>query len=151
MDILIQDVKYALRSLRRTPGFALTVITVMALGIGVNSLIYTVVRGILFADFPFPHVERMVRVEALSHGDGDAQLSMSMPDVRDVQERVPSLAATSAWYEWNAFVAAGEESQRYHAIMGSSDLPEALGVRPALGRWFTRDECRDSLALVPVV
>ena len=151
MDILIQDVKYALRSLRRTPGFALTVITVMALGIGVNSLIYTVVRGILFADFPFPHVERMVRVEALSHGDGGAQLSMSMPDLRDVQERVPSLAATSAWVEWNAIVADGEEPQRYHAILGSSDLPEALGVRPALGRWFTRDECRDSLALVPLV
>jgi putative ABC transport system permease protein len=151
MDSLLQDLRYAVRSLRRTPGFALTVIAVMALGIGVNALIYTVVRGILFADLPFPHVERMVRVEALSHREGGGQMSMSMPDLRDVQERVPSLKATSAWYESNAFVAAGDEPQRYHATVGSPDLPEALGTRPALGRWFTRDECRDSLTLVPVV
>ena len=81
MDTLIQDIKYAFRSLRRTPGFTLTVIAVMALGIGVNALIYTVVRGILFADLPYPNVERMVRVEAVAHHDGESHFSMSMPDV----------------------------------------------------------------------
>ncbi|HXS83324.1 MAG TPA: ABC transporter permease [Methylomirabilota bacterium] len=139
MDILIQDVKYALRSLRRTPGFALTVIAVMALGIGVNSLIYTVVRGIMFADLPFPNVERMVRVEAFESGFYN---SMSLLDLKDVRERVQSLTATSALYEWSAFVAAGDEPQRYQAIAASPSLPEALGTRPALGRWFTQDECR---------
>jgi putative ABC transport system permease protein len=151
MDAVFQDIRYALRSLRRTPGFTLTVIAVMALGIGVNALIYTVVRGILFADLPYPHVEQMVRVEAVSRRDGDRHMSMSMPDLRDVQARVPSLAATGAWYEWNAFVAAGDEPQRYHATMGSARLLEVLGVRPALGRWFTAEECREGPALVPVV
>jgi putative ABC transport system permease protein len=151
MDTLIQDIKYAFRSLRRTPGFTLTVIAVMALGIGVNALIYTVVRGILFADLPYPNVERMVRVEAVAHHDGESHFSMSMPDVRDVQARVPSLQPVAAWNEWSAFVAAGDEPQRYDATMASSELPAALGVSPALGRWFTPQECRVGAAFGSVV
>jgi predicted permease len=151
MDTLLQDIRYALRSLRRTPGFTLTVIAVMALGIGVNSLIYTVVRGILFADLPFPAVERMVRVETASHKDGEAHYSMSLPDLRDVQAQVPSLRPTAAWIEWSAFVAAGDEPQRYTATMASSELPAAIGVQPALGRWFTPEECRMGAEYVPLV
>jgi putative ABC transport system permease protein len=151
MDTLLQDIRYALRSLRRTPGFTLTVIAVMALGIGVNALIYTVVRGILFADLPYPGVERMVRVEAAVHHEGNGHFSMSLPDLRDVQAHVPSLQTTAAWTGWNAFVAAGDEPQRYEATMASSELPAALGVSPALGRWFTPAECRMGAALGPVV
>jgi putative ABC transport system permease protein len=151
MDTLLQDIRYALRSLRRTPAFTLTVIAVMALGIGVNALIYTVVRGILFADLPFSGVERMVRVESVVHHDGVSHFSMSMPDLKDVQAHVSSLKAAAAWLEWNAFVAAGDEPQRYQATMATSELPAALGVSPALGRWFTPSECRVGAAWGPVV
>src|SRR5499427_3973066 len=150
MDILIQDIHYALRSLRRSPGFALTVIAVMALGIGVNSMIYTVVHGTLLADLPFPHVERMVRVKAHSPRDKNS-FSMSLPDTRDVMARVSSLRATSAWQEFSAFFAAGDEPRRYQGTLASSGLPEALGVAPQLGRWFTPDECRMGASYVPVV
>ena len=150
MDTLIQDIKYALRSLRRTPGFTFTVIAVMALGIGVNSMIYTVVHGTLLASLPFPQVERMVRLKAHSRGERWNH-PMSMPDVRDVQERVPSLRATSVWNDFSAFLAAGDEPQRYEGTLGSSDLCEALGVRPRLGRWFTPDECRVGASFGPVV
>src|SRR5262245_39824687 len=112
MDTLIQDVKYALRSLRRSLGFTLTVIAVMALGIGVNAMIYTVVHGTLLAELPFPEVERMVRVKAQSPREKSA-FTMSMPDARDVMTRVPSLRGTSVWTETSAFFAAGDEPQRY--------------------------------------
>ena len=138
MDTLIQDIKYALRSLRRTPGFTLIVIAVMALGIGVNSMIYTVVHGTLLASLPFPQVERMVRVKANNRGER-GYYSMSLPDVRDVQARAPSLRATSVWNEFSAFLAAGDEPQRYQGTLASSGLCEALGVYPQLGRWFTPD------------
>ena len=150
MDMLIQDIKYALRSLRRTPGFTLTVIAVMALGIGVNSMIYTVVHGTLLADLPFPHVERMVRVKAHSPREKNS-FSMSLPDTRDVMARVSSLRATSAWQEFSAFFAAGDEPRRYQGTLASSGLPEALGVAPQQGRWFTPDECRMGASYVPVV
>ena len=94
MDTLIQDVKYALRSLRRTPGFTLIVIAVMALGIGVNSLIYTVVRGILFADLPFPQPERVVTIEVGNHKRPNDRTNMSMPDLRDVMDRAKTLRGT---------------------------------------------------------
>jgi len=150
MDTLFQDIKYALRSLRRTPGFTLTVIAVMALGIGVNSMIYAVVHGTLLADLPFPQVERMVRVKAQSPRERSA-FSMSVPDTRDVMERVSSLRATSAWNEFSAFLAAGDEPQRYQGTLATSGLAEALGVTPQIGRWFTPEECRMGAAYVPVV
>ena len=150
MDTLIQDIRYALRSLRRTPGFTFTVIAVMALGIGVNAMIYTVVHGTLLATLPFPHVERMVRLKAQNRGER-GYYSMSLPDVRDVQAGVPSLRATSVWNDFNAFLAAGDEPQRYEGTLASSGLCEALGVYPEMGRWFTPDECRMGANYGPVV
>ena len=150
MDTLIQDIRYAVRSLRRTPGFTFTVIALMALGIGVNAMIYTVVHGTLLADLPFPHVERMVRVKSHTPRDKGA-FSMSMPNLRDVIASVPSLRGTSAWNDMSAFVAAGDEPQRYEGTLATSGLCEALGVYPQLGRWFTADECRVGAAYGPVV
>jgi predicted permease len=150
MDTLLQDIKYALRSLRRTPGFTATVIAVMALGIGVNSMIYTVVHGTLLADLPFPNVERMVRVKTQSPRE-KSPFSMSMPDTRDVMEHVSSLRGTSAWNEISANFAAGDEPQRYQGTTATSGLAEALGITPQIGRWFTPEECRVGAAYVPVV
>ena len=150
MDTLLQDLRFAFRSLRRTPGFAFTVIGVMALGIGVNSLIYTVVRDILFADLPFHEPERMVAIQVVSKRNANP-FEMSLPDVRDVMARTHSLRGVSGWTGWNAFVAAGDEPQRFRATMASAGLPEALGVPPKLGRLFTPDECRQGPHFGPVV
>jgi len=150
MDTLFQDIKYALRSLRRTPGFTLTVIAVMALGIGVNSMIYTVVHGTLLADLPFPDVQRMVRVKIQSPREKNP-ITMSMADTRDVMDHVSSLRATSAWDEVSAFFAAGDEPQRYQGTLATSGLATALGITPQKGRWFTPEECRVGAAYVPVV
>jgi len=150
MDTLFQDIKYALRSLRRTPGFTLTVIAVMALGIGVNSMIYTVVHGTLLAELPFPDVQRMVRVKIQSPREKNP-ITMSMADTRDVMDHVSSLRATSAWDEVSAFFAAGDEPQRYQGTLATSGLAAALGITPQKGRWFTLEECRMGAAYVPVV
>ena len=150
MDTLFQDIKYALRSLRRTPGFTLTVIAVMALGIGVNSMIYTVVHGTLLADLPFPDVQRMVRVKIQSPREKNP-ITMSMADTRDVMDHVSSLRATSAWDEVSAFFAAGDEPQRYQGTLATYGLAAALGITPQKGRWFTPEECRVGAAYVPVV
>src|SRR5262249_19092064 len=123
---------------------------VMALGIGVNAMIYTVVHGTLLAELPFPQVERMVRVKVHNPREKNP-FSMSMPDVRDVMTDVPSLRGTSVWNETSAFFAAGDEPQRYQGTLASSGLPEALGVAPQLGRWFTPEECRVGAAYIPLV
>ena len=85
MDALLQDLRFALRSLRRAPGFALMVVVMMALGIGVNAFMYTAVRAILFANLPFVEPDRIVAVR--TQRKGGEPFEMSVPDVRDVMER----------------------------------------------------------------
>src|SRR5262249_33929045 len=122
-----------------------------ALGIGVNSFIYTAVRAILFANLPFAEPDRMVQVLAQNRREGEGGFEMSMPDTRDVMERSRTLASVAAWTGWSAFVTTGGDPQRYEATMATADLLRALGVGPALGRWFTRDECRQANMFGPVV
>jgi predicted permease len=151
METLLQDLRYAVRSLRRTPGFAFTVIAVMALGIGVNAFIYSAVRAILFANLPFPNTERMVMVQSQRRASSDSPFEMSLPDVRDVIQRSRTLQAVGAWTEFSAFVTTGGDAQRFDGTLGSPGLAAALGVQPVLGRWFTADECRGDAVFVPVV
>ena len=151
MDSILQDLRYAVRSLRRTPGFTFTVVAVMALGIGVNAMIYTIVRGILFADIPFPQPERIVHLEALELGGGGRPGSMSLPDIRDVFERTRTLGSTAVVLDWSPTVNVGDDTQRFEGAIASSGLTAVLGVQPGLGRWFTPAECLGDAALGTVV
>ena len=134
MDNLLQDLRYAVRSLRRTPGFALTVIAVMALGIGVNSFIYSAVRAILFANLPFAHPERMVAVQSLKRGANEGAFEMSLPDLRDVIERARTLEAVGGSIGTSVFVNDGGDAQRFSGTIASPGLAAALGVQPERGR-----------------
>ena len=151
MDSILQDLRYAIRSLRRTPGFTFTVVAVMALGIGVNAMIYTVVRGILFADLPFPEPERIVLVQSLNPAQGNGPDNMSLPDVRDVAEHIRSLTSVTVVLDWSPTVNFGGDTERFEGALASSGLPGALGVAPALGRWFTPAECSGQAGLGTVV
>ncbi len=141
MDSLLQDMRFALRSLRRTPGFALTVVLMMALGIGVNSMIYSVLRAILFVDLPFANPDRIVKVDAYDLKQSDGGMSMSLPDSRDIVEQSTKLSAVGVWTESSAYLLTGDTPQRLSSTMANDGLLAALGVQPRLGRWFTRDEC----------
>ena len=151
MDTLLQDLRFAVRSLRRTPGFAFTVIAVMALGIGVNSFIYTALRAILFADLPFAEPDRIVSVLAQNTREGGSGFEMSLPDTRDVMERARTLECTAAWDKTSAFVTVGGDAQRFAATMATDALPRVLGVQPVVGRWFTPQECTYAGRFGPVV
>jgi predicted permease len=151
MDTLLQDLRYAVRSLRRTPGFTFTVIAVMALGIGVNSLIYTVVRGILFADLRIPEPERIVRIEAVNRSRPRELMNLSLPDLCDVISQARSLRGTFGVIAWSPVVSTGDEAQKRSGAIVSAGLPEALGVRPRLGRWFTPAECTEGANFGPLV
>src|SRR5260221_5672463 len=151
MDTLLQDLRYALRSLRRTPGFTFTVTAVMALGIGVNSFIFSAVRGILFADLPFGEPGRIVKIESLILHHPDGAFERSMPDLRDVIDGWRMLNGVAGWDGWSGFVTPGGEPQRFQATASSAGLTQALGVRPLLGRWFSAEECTRAGLFGPVV
>ena len=150
MDTLLQDLRFALRSLRRTPGFALTVVVMMALGIGVNAMIYSVLRAILFSDLPFAEPDRIVSVDAYSSRHPDEHMSMSLPDSRDLIAQARTLSAVGLWTETSAYLAAGDVPTRLAATMSNDGLLRALGVQPAMGRWFTPEECLTGANLTTV-
>jgi len=151
MDSLLLDLRFAWRSLRRTPGFALTVVVMMALGIGVNSMIYSVLRAILFTDLPFPEAHRLVSIEAYDTREPGHGSNMSLPDSRDIRDRSKTLTALTMWSETGVYIADGESPQRHTATMTSEALLTALQVKPLLGRWFTADECKTGADRVSVV
>jgi len=151
MDTLLQDIRFAFRSLRRTPGFALTIVVMMALGIGVNSMIYSVLRAILFAELPFPDAHRIVAIDAYDTREPGHGSSMSLPDSRDIGERSKTLTSLAMYTETGAYIADGDSPQRYTATLTSDALLSALHIQPMLGRWFTAAECKTGADIVPVV
>ena len=99
IDELKQDFVYALRSLRSAPGFALVALLTLALGIGANTAIFSVVRGVLLRPLPFGEADRVVRIWHSNHTVNEAKSQVSEPDFKDWLASTKRLASLSAyWY-----------------------------------------------------
>src|SRR5258706_1916793 len=141
MDVLLQDIRFALRSLRRAPGYTAIVGAVMALGIGVNTMVFGMVYGVLYRPVPLPHRESLYYLETFEpkkNEPGGNQISFL--GLRDLREHSRSFETVGGWWDHNAYVTIGREPERLYASTVSYDLFDALGVKPILGRGFTRDE-----------
>ena len=140
MDILLQDFRYALRSLRRTPGFTLVVLAVMALAIGVNAMIFSMAYGIMYRPWPLPQSDRLALVSLADVKHGDDNVTFSFPDFRDLQSRSRAFSVLGGEWETNGQLTIGHEAERANGLSITSGLFPATGVAPALGRNFTPDE-----------
>jgi putative ABC transport system permease protein len=141
METLRQDIAYALRSLRRTPGFAATVILVIGLGIGVNSMMYSTLQPFLKVDMGFREPDRVMRLTANSIRTHDLDMGLSSPDYDDYMREARSFTSGVCWYETSLYPVFGADPERHVATQVTSGLCDVTGVRPVLGRWFTPDEC----------
>jgi putative ABC transport system permease protein len=141
MDTLWQDLRYSFRTLSRARGFTLTAVACLALGIGINTGIFTVVNAFLFRPFPFPEPERLAFFTAVSPRGGNEE-GMSAADLADVAAGTRSFEALGGSYERNVNLTGGPEPERVEAASVSHTLFPALGVRPVLGRLFRPDEDR---------
>jgi hypothetical protein len=133
MAIIFHDLRYALRQLGKNRGFTFVAIITLALGIGANTAIFSVVDSILLQPLPFAHQERLVQISAES--------PFPKGWVRDLQKRPQSFASVSGYTfnsEYN--VAGGGSSDRAFGSAVSTNLFDTLGVRPALGRFFSAAE-----------
>ena len=132
VETLTLDTRYALRQLRKSPGFTLTAILTLALGIGGNTAMFSIVNGVLLNPLPFPQPDRLV---TLSESKPNfAQGSISYPNFLDWQKenRSFSAIATARFY---AFSLTGkDEAEQVEAEFVSPDFLPILGVRPLLGR-----------------
>jgi putative ABC transport system permease protein len=136
MSILRQDVSYAFRAMARRPAFTAVILGTLALGIGANAAIFTLVNAVLLRPLPFAHPERIVEFE---HSDG--YWTVSEPEFVDYQRGVPALAKLAAHNSSNVTIAVpGTDPMRSVVTRASRDFFDILGVKPEIGRTFAADE-----------
>lgn len=136
MKRFLQDLHYALRQLRRSPGFAAVAVLTLALGIGANAAIFSVLDSILLQPLPFPHSDRLVQIDAQSGFS-----SFPKGWIREYQRRATTLASISGYTlntEYN--ITNRSTSDRAFGSAVSTNLFDTLGVRPLLGRLFSSPE-----------
>ena len=142
LESLARDLRFSLRTLRRTPGFTVTAILVMALGIGANVALFTVVRGVLLKPLPFPDPDRLVMLyEAGLHGDDTAGpniVSGGMYAEWKKQNRSYSSLGLAQDIRVGLSGSGGQMSEKLNSALFSWDMLRTLGVQPALGRDFTQ-------------
>ena len=139
MDTLLQDIRYALRSLAKAPGFAAITILTLALGIGANTAIFSVVNAVVLKPLPYPQPERLVYVTTQFPTLGFDQFWMSVPEFREYREWSTSYDAIGG-YSVGASNLGAEQPMRPVRALATDGLMEALGVAPIMGRGFTRED-----------
>ena len=140
LDLLVQDVRYGFRMLRRTPGFAAAALLTLTLGIGANTAIFTVVDAVLLRPLPFPESRRLVTV-----GDRNAEgfsSNVGFATVVDWRQRSGAFDALSLLRGWQPTLVTNGEAERVPAVRVSWNFFDTLGVRPAQGRGFSADDDR---------
>jgi len=142
MDTLLQDLRFSLRSLRRSPGFTMVAALCLALGIGVNATVYSIVDAILLRPLPFAEPERLVALTQVDVERGRNTESVAYANFVDWRERSRSFEQMAGFDNRSMTLGGGEEPERIVAGLVSWNLFATLGVQPALGRGFRADEDR---------
>jgi putative ABC transport system permease protein len=128
------DIRYALRALRQTPGFAGVVIMTLALGIGANTAIFSVVRGVLLKPLPHRDGDRLVYLRHSIDGPGGADINFSVPEVRDFREGAKSLGGIAEFSPWTLVLQRNDGAARIDVGLVTGNYFEVMGLSPVLGR-----------------
>ena len=137
---MLSDFKYALRMLAKSPGFTAIAALTLALGIGVNSAIFSVVDAVLLRSLPFPRPHELVAVwGSVSHTGGEKETD-SLPDYVDLRDQSQTLQSLTAYTRAGTVFTGTEEARELEGLAVTSDIFRVLGVQPVLGRAYTREE-----------
>jgi putative ABC transport system permease protein len=136
----MMDVRYAARSLLKTPGFTLVVLITMTLGIGANTAIFSIVYAVLLAPFPYPEAERMMQIWTTTPERGWFHNSPSEPNFWDFKDRSHSFADLAAYRGVNVNLTGDGYPERIRAARVSAEFMRTLGVTPLAGRDFLPEE-----------
>ena len=138
MQELTQDVRVALRGLRRTPGFTLVAILTLALGIGANSALFSVLRSVLLRPLPYPNSGELIQVWSDHRARGRAEPEwLTPPDFRDWRDGNRTFEGMAAYQGWGPDMTGSGEPEALGGILVSGNYLSLLGVSPALGRLLT--------------
>jgi putative ABC transport system permease protein len=144
-----QDVKFGLRTLKRTPTFTIMAVLTLAIGIGANSTIFSVMLAVLLRPLPYPNPERIVAI--IQVNEDKAPLFASFTKFTHVEEQSKTLSEIAAYFPLTMSLAAKNEAEPVSAARASRDLFAILGTTPALGRSFSMEEDQPGGADVVVI
>ena len=143
LETLWQDIRYGARMLRKNPGFTLVAVITLALGIGANTAIFSVIESVLLRPLPYDHPQSLIEIwntypPVISLG------GLSPGDFQDWQKKLTTVSEMGgyAWVQQGANLTGAGDPQRVQMSYATSNLFPMLGVKPALGRLFTPDEDR---------
>jgi putative ABC transport system permease protein len=134
IETIPADIKYALRTLRRSRAFTTVVVITLALGIGANTAIFSVVRGVLLKPLPHRDGDRLVYLRQSTDGPGGANIGFSVPEVRDLRNGAPSLAGIAEYSPWTLIHQTAGDAVRINVGLVTGNYFEVMGLSAVLGR-----------------
>jgi predicted permease len=140
IEDLRRDVSHGIRALRRAPGFASVVVVTLALGIGANTAIFSIINGVLLRPLAYPRPAQLMYLTTQLPALGFSQFPVSVAEYLEFQQFNRSFADVGAFRAGEANLIAGDRALRIRSAIVDAHLLNALEVQPALGRLFTGDE-----------
>src|SRR5215831_12575686 len=147
VEDLVQDVRYTIRSLAKSPGFTGVVIATLALGFGASTAIFTIVHGVLLRPLDYPKPDQLMYLTAEAPAIGGSRCSLSVPEYIEFRQMNRSFAAVGAYSTGGAAyttgevnLTAGDRPLRVHSISIDAHLLKALSIQPEQGRLFSYEE-----------
>jgi putative ABC transport system permease protein len=151
MDAFWRDLRFALRGLMRSPAFTTIAVLTLALGIGANTAIFSVINAVLLRPLAYAQPDQLVSLRANLLGRGRRDIPMSQPEYQDLLREVPALRDMAAVWPININLTGSDEPERIQAAVVSSNYFSLLGVPPALGRDFTKADDGGRIGYVALI
>src|SRR6202166_1828953 len=136
MEALLQDVRYGLRMLVKKPTFTIVAVLTLALGVGANTAIFSIVNAVLLRPLPFRDADRLVRIFFNEPGVGLRDVEFSKPEMDDLQTRAGVFEDVTPIYEGSEYLPGAGQPERVEGVNGSFSYFSMLGVTPQMGRLF---------------
>ena len=151
MATLIKDIRYGIRSLLKRPGFTAVALITLALGIGANSAIFSVVNAVLLRPLPFPQSEQIALLEGINPPAGITQSNMSVPDFADWQKQNQVFEQLAGFVTGGALLASGDETERVRGTAVTTDFFPLFRTNAAKGRTLVADDSQKGREPVAVL
>ena len=140
LDTLMQDIRYAFRTLARAPGFTVAAVATLSLGIGASALVFSMVNATILRPFPYEHPEALVMLGENDKEKGEDHIGTSYANFLSWREKSQSFSSISAYYPRSLAMRVGRDSEHLEGAEVSANLFETLGMKPVAGRTFARNE-----------
>lgn len=149
IETFVRDLRYAFRTLRKSPGYTTMAVLTLGLGIGANTAIFTVINGVLLRPLPYAKASRLMHLDQTASRIGPDPIGFSVPEVMDYSQQTHAFTGMAEYHSMTFTLLGGNQPERVATGVVSSNFFDVLGIKPALGRLLTPAD--ESLTAPPVL